>query len=52
VIAEDKSFREMGVTGVPCFIIGGKYVVNGAQEPALWQQVITDLRAQAGAAVE
>lgn len=46
VIAEDAGFREMGVSGVPCFVIGGKYVVNGAQEPTLWTQVIADLRAQ------
>lgn len=43
VVAEDASFREMGVNGVPCFIIDGKYVVNGAQEPAMWAQVIADL---------
>ena len=44
VAAEDQSFRDMGVQGVPCFIIGGKYVVNGAQESALWTKVIEDIR--------
>ena len=43
--AEDAGFREMGVSGVPCFIIGGKYVVNGAQETALWRRVIDDIAA-------
>ena len=28
---EDKAAREMGVTGVPCFIIDNKYAVMGAQ---------------------
>ena len=41
---EDKAFREMGVQGVPCFVIGGKYVVNGAQDAQLWTQVIADIR--------
>jgi predicted DsbA family dithiol-disulfide isomerase len=46
VIAEDEHYRKIGVTGVPCFIIDNKYVVNGAQEPALWTQVLTDIRDQ------
>jgi len=44
--AEDKAFREMGVQGVPCFVIGGKYVVNGAQEAQMWTQVIADIKEQ------
>lgn len=43
---EDKSFRAMGVQGVPCFVIGGKYVVNGAQDAKLWTEVIDDIKAQ------
>lgn len=43
---EDKAFRGMGVQGVPCFVIGGKYVVNGAQEAKLWTQVIADIKEQ------
>ena len=46
VRAEDAGFRKMGVNGVPCFVIGGKYVVNGAQESDLWTQVLSDIRAQ------
>ena len=40
---EDKAAREMGVTGVPCFIVGGKYVVQGAQPPEMWVKVIKEL---------
>lgn len=40
---EDKSAREMGVTGVPCFIVDGKYVVQGAQPPEMWVKVINEL---------
>ena len=47
VRAEDAGFREMGVSGVPTFIVGGQYVVNGAQDTALWTRVIDDLRAPA-----
>ncbi|MEO0999800.1 MAG: DsbA family oxidoreductase, partial [Pseudomonadota bacterium] len=32
VADEDRAAREMGVTGVPTFIIGGKYVLTGAQD--------------------
>ncbi len=40
---EDAGFREMGVQGVPCFVIGGRYVVNGAQEADMWNKVIEDV---------
>lgn len=43
---EDRSFRAMGVQGVPCFILGGRYVVNGAQDAQLWSKVIEDIRTQ------
>jgi predicted DsbA family dithiol-disulfide isomerase len=36
--AEDTMARQMGVTGVPCFIIGRKYAVSGAQDPAVLVQ--------------
>jgi predicted DsbA family dithiol-disulfide isomerase len=35
---EDTTARQMGVTGVPCFIIGRKYAVSGAQDPAVLVQ--------------
>ncbi|MBZ0129536.1 MAG: DsbA family oxidoreductase [Rhodobacteraceae bacterium] len=39
-----------GVRGVPCFIIDNHYVVQGAQPTDLWEKVIDDIAAQAGAA--
>jgi predicted DsbA family dithiol-disulfide isomerase len=33
----------MGVNGVPCFVIGGRYVLNGAQDVATWKKVITEI---------
>lgn len=41
--AEDKQAREMGVTGVPTFVVGAKYAVVGAQEPDTWIKMIDDL---------
>lgn len=41
--SQDKQAREMGVTGVPCFIVGATHVVNGAQEPEFWDRVITEI---------
>ncbi|SFD80624.1 DsbA family oxidoreductase [Roseivivax sediminis] len=47
-IAErDRAAREMGVTGVPTFIVGGKHAVPGAQPPELWAKVIAELKAGA-----
>ena len=40
---EDDAARAMGVTGVPTFLIGGKYVVTGAQESATWIKIIDEL---------
>lgn len=40
---EDEKARTMGVTGVPTFLIGGKYVVTGAQESEAWMKIIDDL---------
>lgn len=44
--ARDKAAREMGVTSVPTFVIGGQSAVPGAQPPELWCQVIDELAAQ------
>jgi len=43
IIAEDSAFREMGVTGVPTFIVGGRHVVSGAQPAELWADVVREL---------
>ena len=42
---EEEQIRRMGVGGVPCFVIGGKYVLQGAQEVDTWKQVLTELDA-------
>lgn len=39
--------REMGVTGVPTFILGGKYALIGAQPQATWDKVLDELAAAA-----
>lgn len=33
VAGEDAQAREMGVSGVPCFIFNGRYAVSGAHDP-------------------
>lgn len=38
--------RKMGVTGVPCFILAGKYAVVGAQSADTIAQAIRDVAAQ------
>lgn len=48
---EDRSAREMGVNGVPCFIVGGRYVLQGAQPPDTWAKVIGELESAAKARV-
>ena len=42
---EEAAARRMGVNGVPCFIVGGRYVLEGAQPAATWAQVIRELTA-------
>ena len=42
--ARDGHARERGVTGIPTFIVGNRYVVPGAQPPDFWTDVIDDLR--------
>ena len=42
---EEAAAREMGVTGVPCFIIGGRYVLQGAQPAETWAKLIGELTA-------
>ena len=44
---EDIAAREMGVSGVPTFIVGGRYVLQGAQPAETWAKVIQELVAAA-----
>ena len=38
--AEEARSRRMGVTGVPFFVIGGRYGISGAQDPAVLRSVL------------
>ncbi|MEO1562772.1 MAG: DsbA family oxidoreductase [Pseudomonadota bacterium] len=40
----DAHARERGVSGVPCFIVGQRYAVQGAQPPETWANVIEEIR--------
>jgi predicted DsbA family dithiol-disulfide isomerase len=44
IVAADEQVRMMGVTGVPCFIIEGKYAVSGAQLPEVFFQIFDLVR--------
>lgn len=41
--AEDAQARRMGVTGVPTFIISGRYVLQGAQDAETWGRAIREM---------
>jgi predicted DsbA family dithiol-disulfide isomerase len=49
VRAEIETAQRMGVTGVPCFLLDGKYAVMGAQEPNVLADALRQLAAQKGA---
>lgn len=42
----DKHSREMGVSGVPCFIVASQHAVPGAQPPETWAKVIREIKEQ------
>ena len=41
--SEDAMARQMGISGVPCFIINRKYAISGAQEPAVFLQALQNI---------
>ena len=43
---KDASFRKMGVSSVPTFIVAGKHAVPGAQPVDVWRNVISDIKTQ------
>ncbi|MEM1277432.1 MAG: DsbA family oxidoreductase [Pseudomonadota bacterium] len=49
---EEQAARQMGVTGVPCFIINGQHVIQGAQDTTTWVRIITELNAALAARQE
>lgn len=44
VRAEDLKARRLGITGVPCFIVDGRYAVSGAQAPEVFLRVFEAAR--------
>jgi predicted DsbA family dithiol-disulfide isomerase len=40
---EEEAARGMGVSGVPCFVVGGRYVLQGAQDVETWKKVIAEI---------
>lgn len=40
---EEAEARKMGVNAVPCFILGGRYVIQGAQPVETWTKLIREL---------
>jgi len=40
VIADDEAARGLGINGVPCYIIAGRYAVSGAQSPEIFVQIL------------
>ncbi|HLZ64905.1 MAG TPA: DsbA family oxidoreductase [Aliidongia sp.] len=52
VLAEDIGARRLGINGVPCVIIGGKYALSGAQEPEFFLPLFDLARQEATASVE
>lgn len=46
ISSRDRHSREMGVTGVPTFIVANRHAVPGAQPASLWASVIADLRGE------
>ncbi len=39
ILEQGATIRRNGMTGVPCFIVEGKYVVSGAQSPEIFHQI-------------
>lgn len=42
---EARAAAEMGIGGVPTFIVAGRYAVSGAQPPEVWTRLIGELDA-------
>lgn len=49
VSAEIALAQQMGVSGVPCFILDGKYAVSGAQQPNILADAIRQVAAEKAA---
>jgi predicted DsbA family dithiol-disulfide isomerase len=47
VRGEARAAAELGISGVPTFIVGGRYAVSGAQPPEVWSRLMGELDAAA-----
>ena len=45
ILARDAHARARGINAVPTFVVANRYVLSGAQPPALWGRVIDELAA-------
>jgi predicted DsbA family dithiol-disulfide isomerase len=50
ILARDAHARSRGINAVPTFIVGNRYVLQGAQPADLWRKAIAELATQAGPA--
>ena len=39
ILGLDEKARQEGITGVPCFVVDGKFAVSGAQSPEIFHQI-------------
>ncbi|MFM7347098.1 MAG: DsbA family oxidoreductase [Tagaea sp.] len=46
VRAEDRFARQIGIQGVPCFVVERKYAISGAQPPEAFAEVFARVRAE------
>lgn len=51
VLEEDERARNLGVSGVPCFIVDRRYAVSGAQSPEVFRQIFDLVRFETPASV-
>jgi len=42
VIADVDEIRQMGISGVPAFIINGEELLSGAQETKTWEDILKE----------
>lgn len=52
IVAEDEFARQIGIQGVPCFIIDRKFALSGAQEPEAFIEVFGLARGEPAGDVE
>ena len=46
VLTEERQFKEAGVSAVPAFIVNGRYLISGAQEPQVWVEALREIAAE------